>query len=199
ARGNIGGQPIVGSPQEGLMKAVLFALFLPAVALGQTGSVTGHVTDEASKPINGATVRLVGSPYGSRSHDDGAFRIDFVPAGTYQVRVTIIGFKPDTQTVVVQAGGASDLTVKLRAAAVNLPGVMITAYRNGETKAQALDKQKDADNIVSVLSRDEIRALPNANAAEAAGRMPGVSLERDEGEGKFVQIRGTEPRLQNVT
>jgi TonB-dependent receptor len=76
---------------------------------------------------------------------------------------------------------------------------MITAYRSGETKAQALDKQKDADNIVSVLSGDEIRALPNANAAEAAGRIPGVSLERDEGEGKFVQIRGTEPRLSNVT
>src|SRR5579864_4446019 len=181
------------------MKAVLFALFLPAVVLGQTGSVTGHITDEASKPLNGVTVRLVGAPYGSRSHDDGGFRIDYVPAGTYQVRLTIIGFKPDTQTVVVRAGSAADLTAKMYAAAVNLPGVMITAFRNGETKAQALDKQKDADNIVSVLSGDEIRALPNANAAEAAGRIPGVSLERDEGEGKFVQVRGTEPRLQNVT
>ena len=183
------------------MKAVAFALLIPALAVAQTGtgSITGHVTDETSKPINGATVHLVGAPYGSRSHDDGAFRIDFVPVGTYQLRVTIIGFNPDTQTVMVRAGAAADVSVKLSAAAVNLPAVMITAYRNGETKAQALDKQKDADNIVSVLSGDEIRALPNANAAEAAGRIPGVSLERDEGEGKFVQVRGTEPRLQNVT
>ena len=44
-----------------------------------------------------------------------------------------------------------------------------------------------------------IRALPNANAAEAAARIAGVSTERDEGEGKFVQIRGTEPRSSNVT
>ncbi len=52
---------------------------------------------------------------------------------------------------------------------------------------------------MTVLSGDVIRALPNANAAEAAARIPGVSTERDEGEGKFVQIRGTEPRLSNVT
>ncbi|HYK12021.1 MAG TPA: TonB-dependent receptor [Gemmatimonadales bacterium] len=181
--------------------ALCLAFFLPAAVSAQTstGSVTGHVTDEAAKPVNGATVRLVGAPYGARSHDDGAFRIDFVPAGTYRIRVTIIGFNPDTQTVVVQGGGAADVMVKLRPAAVNLPAVMVTAYRMGESKDVALDKQKDADNIVSVLSGDEIRALPNANAAEAAGRIPGVSLERDEGEGKFVQVRGTEPRLQNVT
>ncbi|HEX4562603.1 MAG TPA: carboxypeptidase regulatory-like domain-containing protein, partial [Gemmatimonadales bacterium] len=183
------------------MKAVVLALLLPIAAGAQssTGSITGHVTDEASKPVNGATVRLVGAPYGSRSHDDGAFRIDFVPTGTYQVRVTIIGFNPDTQTVVVRAGSPIDVTVKLHAAAVNLPAIMAYAPRMGETQAAALDKQKDADNIVSVLPGDEIRALPNANAAEAAGRIPGVSLERDEGEGKFVQVRGTEPRLQNVT
>ncbi|MDQ2861168.1 MAG: DEAD/DEAH box helicase, partial [Pseudomonadota bacterium] len=36
-------------------------------------------------------------------------------------------------------------------------------------------------------------------AAEAAGRAPGVTTERDEGEGKFVQVRGTEPSLTNVT
>ena len=40
--------------------------------------------------------------------------------------------------------------------------------------------------------------LPNANIADALGRMPSVSIERDEGEGKYVQIRGTEPRLSNM-
>src|SRR6202030_2893204 len=44
-----------------------------------------------------------------------------------------------------------------------------------------------------------INSLPNTNVADAVGRLPSVSLERDEGEGKYVQIRGTEPRLSNVT
>jgi outer membrane cobalamin receptor len=42
-------------------------------------------------------------------------------------------------------------------------------------------------------------SLPNADVADALGRMLGVTLERDEGEGKYVQIRGTEPRLSNTT
>jgi hypothetical protein len=44
-----------------------------------------------------------------------------------------------------------------------------------------------------------ITSLPNTNIADAVGRLPSVTLERDEGEGKYVQIRGTEPRLSNVT
>ena len=91
-----------------------------------------------------------------------------------------------------------DVTLQTSAQALDLV-VVSASPRMNETTAQALAKQKNADNIVSVLSGDVIRALPNANAAEAAARIPGVSTERDEGEGKFVQIRGTEPRLSNVT
>jgi outer membrane receptor for ferrienterochelin and colicin len=49
-----------------------------------------------------------------------------------------------------------------------------------------------------VIGARTIGALPNANAADAAARLPGVTTERDEGESKFVEIRGTEPRLTNV-
>ena len=49
-----------------------------------------------------------------------------------------------------------------------------------------------------MLPAEVITSLPNANIADALGRMPSVSIERDEGEGKYVQIRGTEPRLSNV-
>jgi TonB-dependent receptor len=53
--------------------------------------------------------------------------------------------------------------------------------------------------IVQVAPEGVIQSLPNANVADAIGRLPSVSLERDEGEGKYVQIRGTEPRLSNLT
>src|SRR5260370_28297575 len=64
---------------------------------------------------------------------------------------------------------------------------------------EALNRQLTADNIVQVLPSEVITSLPNTNTADAVGRLPSVSLERDEGEGKYVQIRGTEPRLSNVT
>ena len=50
-----------------------------------------------------------------------------------------------------------------------------------------------------MLPAEVITSLPNTNVADAVGRLPSVSLERDEGEGKYVQIRGTDPRLSNLT
>ena len=56
-----------------------------------------------------------------------------------------------------------------------------------------------ADNILQVLPAELIVSLPNANAADAIGRLPSVTLYRIEGEGVYIQVRGTEPRLTNVT
>src|SRR5690348_9886011 len=175
-------------------------LLLPRSALAQgRGAIVGRVTDPAAKAVAGATVRVLGTHWSARARDDGAFRVDNVAVGSHRVVTSIIGFFPDTATVRVTGGSTTELGVRLRPAAVDLPAVLVTAHRMGETKAVALDRQEAADNLVTVLSGDEIRSLPNGNAAEAAGRMPDVSLERDEGEGKFIQIRGTEPRLSNVT
>jgi len=62
-----------------------------------------------------------------------------------------------------------------------------------------VNRERTADNVVQVLPADVIRSLPNANMADALGRLPSVTIERDEGEGKYVQVRGTEPRLTNTT
>ncbi len=66
-------------------------------------------------------------------------------------------------------------------------------------EVEAINIERTADNIVQVLPSQVITSLPNTNIADAVGRLPSVSLERDEGEGKYVQIRGTEPRLTNLT
>jgi TonB-dependent receptor len=75
---------------------------------------------------------------------------------------------------------------------------MVVAERvQGE--AEAINIERLSEDIVQVLPSRVINSLPNTNIADAVGRAPSVSLERDEGEGKYVQIRGTEPRLSNVT
>src|SRR6267143_833368 len=66
-------------------------------------------------------------------------------------------------------------------------------------EVEAINIERTADNIIQVLPNEIITSLPNTNIADAVGRLPSVSLERDEGEGKYIQIRGTEPRLSNVT
>lgn len=163
------------------------------------GIIAGHVTGPSNRPLAGAIVRVETTRLGAQTATDGSYRIANVPAGTYLVQVRLLGFAPDTSSVTVEAGAEKTHDVSLRPFASQLERMTVTAQRLGESKAVALEKQQNADNIVTVLSGDEIRGLPNANATEAAARIPGVSTERDEGEGKFIQIRGTEPRLSNVT
>lgn len=188
----------------------LGATFLAGGAAAQTGAqaspngtgrVVGYVTDSTGTPLAGATVQVKGARLGARTGGDGRYHLEAVPAGNATVIVTYVGFAPDSSVVAVAANRSATHDVHMRnLSAYALAQVLVLASpRLSETKAAALARQREADNIVSVLSGDEIRSLPNFNAAEAAGRIPGVSLERDEGEGKFIQVRGTEPRLSNVT
>src|SRR5207247_4312742 len=100
-------------------------------------------------------------------------------------------------TLDVTAGRAASVDAKLEVESVSLK-VLVTAERaSGE--AQAINRATPADNIAQLLPADVIRSLPNANMADALGRLPSVTIKRDEGEGKYVEVRGTEPRLTNTT
>src|SRR5262249_50209527 len=85
----------------------------------------------------------------------------------------------------------------LKVASESLEIVVEATRPHGE--AEAINRTRAADNILQVLPAEVITSLPNANVADALGRLPTVTIERDEGEGKYVQIRGTEPRLNNLT
>lgn len=78
-----------------------------------------------------------------------------------------------------------------------LEPVVITGQ--AESTDRALRDQQAADNVVSVVRADGIGRLPDKNAAEALQRLPGVSIERDQGEGRYVRIRGLGPDLNAVT
>jgi TonB-dependent receptor len=67
------------------------------------------------------------------------------------------------------------------------------------TREQATAIKRDAPNVVDVQSLEAIRSLPDVNAAEALERIPGVSLESDSGEGRFVNIRGMDADLNGTT
>jgi len=98
---------------------------------------------------------------------------------------------------VLTPGEVSNLKVVLQVESVSARVIVRGERERGEVAA--LNRVRTAANIVQVLPAEVITSLPNTNIADAVGRLPSVSLERDEGEGKYVQIRGTEPRLSNVT
>ena len=180
-----------------LALVALVTLGLPALAVERKGTITGRVTDSSGGALIGAQISVQPKGVTAVSDAQGQFFINDLDPGSYTVTVSYVGFKTFTQKVNVTAGQPASIEAKLEVEAQSLE-VLVTAERaSGE--AEAVNRELTADNIVQVLPADVIRSLPNANMADALGRLPSVTIERDEGEGKYVQIRGTEPRLANLT
>src|SRR5215469_8881215 len=168
-----------------------------ATAQVDRGSIAGTVKDSTNAVLPGALVELQQKGPSAVSDGQGKFLLTNLQPGSYTLTVSYVGFAPLQVTVTVAAGQTVQvmalLQIGTQSQAVNVNG----DRQLGEV--EAINIQRTADNIVQVLPSQVITSLPNTNVADAVGRLPSVSLERDEGEGKYVQIRGTEPRLSNVT
>src|SRR3984893_12045105 len=169
----------------------------PAAGQSGKGTIIGTAKDSADAPLPSTVIEL--QPLGRKVvwDDLGQCRISDVPAGEYTLSASYVGLNAFSTTVKVQPGQTTNVDAVLQVAS-QADQVVVTAERlQGE--AEAINIERTSDEIVQVLPSRVINSLPNTNIADAVGRLPSVSLERDEGEGKYVQIRGTDPRLTNVT
>ncbi|MDB5397118.1 MAG: TonB-dependent receptor [Rhodospirillales bacterium] len=80
--------------------------------------------------------------------------------------------------------------------AAQLEEITVVAQR---TTRNARTQQLQAPNLIDIQPAEEIIKYPDFNAAEAIGRIPGVSLSSDTGEGRFVNIRGLDANLNGAT
>jgi len=179
--------------------AIAVSCFWPAVlaAQQQKGTISGTVTDSSGGVLKGAQISLEPAGTSLVSDVQGQFFINDLDPGSYTVTVTYVGFAPFTKSVDVVANQTANVDAKLEVQSQSLQ-VLVTAERPS-AEAEAVNEERTADNIIQVLPAEVIRSLPNANMADALGRLPSVTLERDEGEGKYVQVRGTAPQLTNTT
>lgn len=168
----------------------------PAWAQARKGTVTGHITDSTGGVLKGAQITLEPQAVTTSTDAQGEYFINNLDPGTYTLTVTYVGFETFTKSVEVTAGQSLTTDASLSVQSQSL-GILVQAERPS-AEAEAVNEERTADNIIQVLPADVIRSLPNANMADALGRLPSVTLERDEGEGKYVQVRGTEPRLTNT-
>jgi TonB-dependent receptor len=182
-----------------LFFVTILASVLSSSAGAQTGvgTITGTATDSDHDVLPGAVVKLDPGDISVTTNGQGEFTITNVAPGSHTLTVTYLGFSTFTTSVTVTAGQVAKVDAVLAIATQN-EKVVVTAGRSyGE--AEAINEVRASDTLVNILPSAVITSLPNANVADAIGRLPGVTLERDEGEGKYVQIRGTEPRLSNLT
>ncbi|MCC4633979.1 TonB-dependent receptor [Xanthomonas dyei] len=81
-------------------------------------------------------------------------------------------------------------------ATTELDTITVTGYRASLEKSQAV--KRSANSIVDAISAEDIGKFPDINAAESLSHLPGISVDRQFGEGEKVSINGTDPALNRV-
>jgi TonB-dependent receptor len=125
----------------------------------------------------------------------GRFSIAGLTPGPYVVTATLAGF--ETLVVeAVQANGPKPMTLVMKVSSLQDSVVVRGTARN---VANSIAGKRAADGVMDMVSTDEMGRLPDKNIGETLNRIPGVSMLLEKGEGRFIQIRGISPRLNNVT
>jgi len=155
-----------------------------AVAAGDlaaqaTGVVVGAVSDTSGRPLGSVRVQVEQTTLSTLSDSAGRFRLGDVPVGRVTVRAALIGYYPAQTEVPVPAGDSVAVSLVLRAAAMELNPVIVSAAKRSQLLDQAMTS-------VSLVSREAIAMRAVNTVDEAVDKAPGVQFINGQ-----VNIRGS--------
>jgi TonB-dependent receptor len=165
-------------------------------AAGST--INGHVYDKTTgEPLIGANIIVVNTSLGAATDVDGKFIIYNVPAGEQKLKVSYIGYVAITVDVTVEENRTVEQDIRLEAQALTGETVVITGQAKGQL--EAINQQLSSNTISNIVASDRIKELPDVSAAESIGRLPGISIDRYNGEATAIAIRGLAPKYNLIT
>lgn len=174
----------------GLLASASFA------TLAQAGEVTGHINDATgTRSLQSASVRIVELNRQAETDRAGSYVFGDVPAGTYTLEARYVGAEVTRETISVPASGS--LTQDFNLAAIGGGDILVTGLV--ANLSSALSRQREADGVQSVLTRDAVGQFPDQNVAESLRRLPGLNILNDQGEGRYVSVRGLDPDLNGTS
>ena len=172
------------------IKPLALCIALASASLAQAdGIIEGRIIDASSNTVySNAVIRLEELNREVLTSNTGRFRLPQVVPGEYTMTVSISGQEVERRTVQVSEQQVVNANVLLNEGEQEVEEVLVIGQ--AAQLQRALERQRYADGIISAVNSDAIGELPDANAAEALQRIPGLSIERDQGEGRFVRVRG---------
>jgi TonB-dependent receptor len=182
-----------------LSAAIAAALALPG-ASAWGGDLTGKVTEAGSgRALPNAKVSVPQLGRSALADRSGAYRLDGIPAGSYAVEVDYVGLPGAKGDVTVPESGPVERNFSLGSTTQTLgvEEVTVTGYRLAQITA--LQDKKASQIIKESVTADDAGKLPDRNAGETLARVVGVAVTTDQGEGRYVTIRGIDAALSNVT
>lgn len=161
------------------------------------GSIEGVITDIYSgETLIGVNVMVGETGLGDATDVDGRYSIRRIPVGSYTLSISYIGYVTIEETIVIRAGETVRFNAGLTQETLEGEEVVVSAQREGQV--QAINQQLRSDKIVNVVSEAKITEMPDFNAAQAIGRLPGVSTLKSSGEENKVVIRGLSPKYNSI-
>jgi len=159
----------------------------------ESGKIYGSVTDTITGSVlPGASILLQGTSMGAASDVYGKYVISAIPPGSYTLEVRYIGYRGKEIPIEVKPGSTIEQNFTLVLQALEGEEVVVTAQARGQK--DAINEQLTSNTIINVVSAEKIHELPDASAATALSRLPGVSLMN----GDQVVIRGVQAKLNQV-
>jgi len=158
---------------------ILFLLFQISVFAGTTGKLAGTIKDaQTGEPLIGANVMIEGTTFGAATNVNGEFVILNIPPGRYNVRISYIGYETILMTnVVIVVDQTTLMPIQLKSQTIQVGEVVVTA------RTPLI--QRDVTSSISVITREEIEALPVQTFTELLLLQAGVV-----GSGSNLHIRG---------
>ncbi len=176
----------------GVVAASLGLQILSAQTIRGTVRTYGDET-----PLSGAIVKVEGTSLQTVTDDQGRFHLANVEGANVTLSASYIGLGENSQSVALNQGSAGNVDFFLGEEVINLDPLIVQGAKIGQAKA--LNIQRAASGLTNIVASDAFGNFPDENAAEALQRISGVSIERDQGEGRYVVVRGIDPDLNNIS
>lgn len=160
------------------------------------GAVRGRVVDDERQVLPGAVVTIESLHAGVVSDVNGFFTFPDLRPGTYEVKVSYVGYRPVTVQVDVPMNKTIVVDFVLTEGAV-LQEVQVQGAFRGQRGA--INVQKNNMGVTNVVAADQIGKFPDSNIGDALKRISGINVQYDQGEARFGQVRGTSPDLSSIT
>nr|WP_076453445.1 TonB-dependent receptor [Zobellia uliginosa] len=168
------------------------------VVSAQSGNVEGTISDENGINVPGANIIISELKKGAISDFDGRFSLVGIPAGNYTLNITYLGYADIAQEVEVKERETASVSIFITPKTLELDGVEVTGFGLG-SQARALNTQRTNMNITNVVATDQIGKFPDANIGDAVKRIPGITMQVDQGEARNIIVRGLSPQLNSVS
>lgn len=189
--------PVKNNSKTSLILILMMLCFGVTEAFAQKKAIVkGTVKDDSGQLLPGVNVVVAGSYSGVSTDPRGEYSI-FVSPGAVELEFSFIGNETKKESIQVAEGETKVLDVVLASSVIQLSEVFVVGSLEGQQKA--LNQQRTADNLKNIVAADQIGRFPDQNSAEALQRLPGINVQRDEGDGRFVLVRGLAPQYTNIS